>query len=431
MTVTHEMRLQALQHEDPIVRNRMLEFFAEQRNPDPEITRRVKAVIKQLGWGEAYWKGAPFVGLPLDEETVLWMIEALANDQAEEIQDETKDGLMRWFCGGPVHLLEKYKDEVSKIPLVDADSRHAEMMAVSWEWALQRMEIASASVEANWERLDGVMEKAEKAESYPFKELSEAEAICDHLAKVDGSIAETATKWLALDSDSGESVHEIKLGLGIFLSGALALEENIPRILELFEEDADWWNEMIERAIPAMKSQKALSAVLEQYHEQDWHGRLYLAGAIRQLPFPELDEKVVEILELEEDLAIRAQLGKALVDFGTPLALEKAREVYAEAPDDPNNVDIGEDLYPIYRILGIDDPEMDSWKEGIESFREYIDNFDPTEDNFDFDALDPDWIPSDMDDPLPFADPWADVGRNDPCPCGSGKKYKKCCLPKN
>ena len=22
------------------------------------------------------------------------------------------------------------------------------------------------------------------------------------------------------------------------------------------------------------------------------------------------------------------------------------------------------------------------------------------------------------------------VGRNDPCPCGSGKKYKHCCLPK-
>ena len=22
------------------------------------------------------------------------------------------------------------------------------------------------------------------------------------------------------------------------------------------------------------------------------------------------------------------------------------------------------------------------------------------------------------------------IGRNDPCPCGSGKKYKKCCMPK-
>lgn len=25
-------------------------------------------------------------------------------------------------------------------------------------------------------------------------------------------------------------------------------------------------------------------------------------------------------------------------------------------------------------------------------------------------------------------DPYRDVGRNDPCPCGSGKKFKKCCL---
>ena len=23
------------------------------------------------------------------------------------------------------------------------------------------------------------------------------------------------------------------------------------------------------------------------------------------------------------------------------------------------------------------------------------------------------------------------VGRNDPCPCGSGKKYKKCCIEDN
>jgi len=22
------------------------------------------------------------------------------------------------------------------------------------------------------------------------------------------------------------------------------------------------------------------------------------------------------------------------------------------------------------------------------------------------------------------------IGRNDPCPCGSGKKYKKCCMNK-
>jgi len=30
----------------------------------------------------------------------------------------------------------------------------------------------------------------------------------------------------------------------------------------------------------------------------------------------------------------------------------------------------------------------------------------------------------------PAVNPYRDVGRNDPCPCGSGKKFKKCCLGK-
>ena len=45
--------------------------------------------------------------------------------------------------------------------------------------------------------------------------------------------------------------------------------------------------------------------------------------------------------------------------------------------------------------------------------------------------------PEDYDDGLPdegegpaetIINPTRDVGRNDPCPCGSGKKFKKCCL---
>ncbi len=31
-------------------------------------------------------------------------------------------------------------------------------------------------------------------------------------------------------------------------------------------------------------------------------------------------------------------------------------------------------------------------------------------------------------DGTPYLNPLREVGRNDPCPCGSGKKYKKCCL---
>jgi uncharacterized protein YecA (UPF0149 family) len=30
----------------------------------------------------------------------------------------------------------------------------------------------------------------------------------------------------------------------------------------------------------------------------------------------------------------------------------------------------------------------------------------------------------------PAVNPFKGVGRNDPCPCGSGKKFKACCLPR-
>jgi hypothetical protein len=30
---------------------------------------------------------------------------------------------------------------------------------------------------------------------------------------------------------------------------------------------------------------------------------------------------------------------------------------------------------------------------------------------------------------ITFKKQYTDVGRNDPCPCGSGQKFKKCCMP--
>jgi hypothetical protein len=57
---------------------------------------------------------------------------------------------------------------------------------------------------------------------------------------------------------------------------------------------------------------------------------------------------------------------------------------------------------------------------------------DDESDVFDSDDLESDdlsagWLPND----LPKRNPFRHVGRNDPCPCGSGKKFKKCCLGKD
>jgi hypothetical protein len=64
--------------------------------------------------------------------------------------------------------------------------------------------------------------------------------------------------------------------------------------------------------------------------------------------------------------------------------------------------------------------------EALEKFPAYEPHFDETSGaDGDVSERSPDWLPG-----FPSHNPFRDVGRNDPCPCGSGKKFKKCCLHK-
>jgi Protein of unknown function (DUF1186)/SEC-C motif len=62
-----------------------------------------------------------------------------------------------------------------------------------------------------------------------------------------------------------------------------------------------------------------------------------------------------------------------------------------------------------------------------------VEDFDDDDDVPDWDVLDDLRMPTDKRFPLslpgePAINPLRHVGRNDPCPCGSGKKAKRCCL---
>jgi SEC-C motif len=57
-----------------------------------------------------------------------------------------------------------------------------------------------------------------------------------------------------------------------------------------------------------------------------------------------------------------------------------------------------------------------------------VDDEDDLDEEVDF--LERNGSSSNVQKPLPPRRELAKVGRNDPCPCGSGKKYKFCCLTK-
>jgi hypothetical protein len=92
--------------------------------------------------------------------------------------------------------------------------------------------------------------------------------------------------------------------------------------------------------------------------------------------------------------------------------------------------------------LGFEDFEEDL-KQGIERIERGSQDINPEFDLFgdtieelsgwlafsDESQAEEEWPDAEMGYGEPAINPFRDVGRNDPCPCGSGKKFKKCCLP--
>jgi uncharacterized protein len=112
------------------------------------------------------------------------------------------------------------------------------------------------------------------------------------------------------------------------------------------------------------------------------------------------DLKIETALLAKEELLDPGDFG--LVDF---------EEVVARGRGDPAGLAgfHGENVRPLDDALGA----IEAWSFGQDD-----------EEAFDEGGAIPDAGPLDA----PYVNPFRDVGRNDPCPCGSGKKYKKCCL---
>ena len=91
-------------------------------------------------------------------------------------------------------------------------------------------------------------------------------------------------------------------------------------------------------------------------------------------------------------------------------------EILAAALSEPNDPDRLEREH-----LGYINDVLETLERFRYSEKEDPDNEEPEEDLEDISPRD--WFA----DIVPYRNPLRDVGRNDPCPCGSGKKFKKCC----
>jgi hypothetical protein len=146
--------------------------------------------------------------------------------------------------------------------------------------------------------------------------------------------------------------------------------------------------------------------------KEDWEFRLFASDEL-------LDRPRAEYRPLLENLAAR-QSG-----FGVHFSMDDVRRAYSAAPSRPKQYRRN-DPWEFYKPEAIAKRQQRWREEDARAAQRALagDTEDPDEagmDDFDF---------PDYDLLEPYIRPAPKIGRNDPCPCGSGKKYKKCCLGK-
>ena len=129
----------------------------------------------------------------------------------------------------------------------------------------------------------------------------------------------------------------------------------------------------------------------------------------------------------------------------TESATELCAEFYRDYQDDPETQEIAENLYTRHIVLDRSHADLTIWQkvscdiyERFLKVKNSVSDFSfPEPDDTDEESLDQeslDEAPLRSHSPAlssKIAEPFIaapKTGRNDPCPCGSGKKFKKCCF---
>ncbi len=231
------------------------------------------------------------------------------------------------------------------------------------------------------------------------------------------------------------------------LAGQARLDSAIPLLIaKLLEDGGDLLNEECAEALTRIGSPAVLHAISEAFPGAPFHFRLYADGPLERIHSDLAVETCVALLEHEKDKRIRIQPRRC-----PPPAVRPGRHRGGPAPPRGPGRSISSsgafeiDLLETCTFTGDRFPEYDEWlaaekAEKEEHWRRVKElEGDPMrlllyglekligKKATDVPRAAPAVPPAPRPGPPLILKRTQRAGRNDPCPCGSGKKYKKCC----
>ena len=432
MRLTEDQIRRGILHPEQLVRGAAVRYFVDSFSSDPNVMPLVIEAVETYGWPDAFEFLARFANLAQTDDTLLWLIDELDKVGRPGNMDEANHclRLSLVISGADVGLLMRHEARVVTLGGFFADHRKR---------VGERIRLLSTDTDTCWQELERFCEEEKEKHFINDVDLGHASRLVEAIAR-DGTRADQVLAILSQKIENYENNPMLWMEpLAARLAGELRLEAALPLLIAKLHEDVgDLLNEECMRAFVKIGTDAAVEAICRDFAAAAWSYRLYASAAMENIRSDTVVPRSLDLLGQEDDSTVKMNLLHAMLNSFSSDGIEPAREAVNRRILEPRRR-----LVAVATLMGIGFPELDPWmaeetkaaKARKSRYHEMILGAPRSQPQ-------PQPQPKPKPKPRAYTDALAPkpqlpiagqkrVGRNDPCSCGSGKKYKKCCMNKN
>lgn len=295
----------------------------------------------------------------------------------------------------------------------------------------RRAEMSGWSGEKLYERLQAISSRSRDEDDEGEIDWEENEDLLESLSRHD--VPSDAEMGRLLQGKEGH-LGALELAL-LKLAGLRGLRSLIPYLVAILASDDDCECEEAATSLVMLGDPEAARLIELGFPSAAEGARMTSASVLSRLKLERSEEAILELLKSEENRTIRTMLCCGLCELFSERGIEVVKKEIL-AGYDKTYTSLEQELLPVAEVLGVELLEAEEWKRNrveaerafaaklaewkIEKVSKPISRTERFEPRGEFHEA-----PHSPVETIRNVGPR--VGRNDPCPCGSGKKFKKCC----
>lgn len=274
------------------------------------------------------------------------------------------------------------------------------------DWGIYRI-IAEGEEEELWEEYGSLLADLEEEGPYKNNYYSKAKLIAKTMVEED-----IIEEWEIENSfKEQEKYFEFNAILSVYMIRLMNLQKYAPFLVSLMDRDEDVLLEEVADTLISFQSDEVVEMVLPYARKPE--SSIFAISVISGTKTPFALKVLKELFNEIENLEDKSLVLEALCHQLSKEALPEI-EQYMKGNPESYLVEIEDTVYGFYKIVGESHPDLLKWKQIAEQKDKEFHQMRKKEK----------LAPISLGKPIQNQ---PKIGRNDPCPCGSGKKYKKCC----